>query len=123
MRQAVDELAYARLAHVLVAVKPGLSEVLGDRDIGRELAPARGHLGTIHAENDATVGVGDRARATLINDGVERVYVGGRVSALDAHAAWCAGSRARGRRLTRFFRARALVFGSFRRGCQPATAF
>jgi len=118
MRQTVDELTHARLARVLVAVQPGLTEVLGDGDVCRELAPARRHLGAVHTENDASVGVGDRARATLVNHGVERVGPRHGMAALETHPA----GAARGWGLTWLFRAWAFVVGSFGGGPQPAPA-
>jgi hypothetical protein len=72
VREAVDDLAHARLALVLVAVKAGLAEVLGDDDVGRELAPATGTSAPSILKTIA-VGVRDGARAALVDDGVERV--------------------------------------------------
>src|SRR5580692_9848480 len=121
MRQTMNELPHAGLADVLVAVKPGLPKIFGDRDVGRKLAPACGHLRPVHAKNDAAVGVRNRARAPLVDDGIERIGVRGGMSALDTHASRrpCTRLLLRGRSMTRLLRAGSLVLWSFSGGYRP----
>ena len=85
VREAMHDLADAGLALVLVAVEAGLAEVLRDEDVGRELAPGGRDLGPFHLEDDAAVRVGDGARATLVDDPVQRVAPRRREVALHAH--------------------------------------
>ena len=73
VREAVHDLAHARLAELLLAVEAGLAEVLGDDDVGRELRPAGRDLGALHLEDDRAVGVRDDAGAALPGDLIERV--------------------------------------------------
>jgi len=109
--QAMHHLAHAGLALVLVAVQAGLAKVLGDEDVGGELAPARGDLGPLHLEDDASVGVGDGARTTLVDDGVERVCARDGEVPLHPHAARGLAGAAGGARL--------LVRLAGRRGLAP----
>jgi len=59
MGDSVDELTNAPLAFALVTIDPGLAEVLGNRDVGRELAPPFGNLGPLELEHHGAVGVGN----------------------------------------------------------------
>jgi hypothetical protein len=87
VREAMHDLADARLALVFVATDSRLAEVLRDDDVRRELTPRRGDLGAFHLEDDRPVGVRDHARAALVDDAVEGVHGRRREAALDARAA------------------------------------
>ncbi len=76
VRHAVDQLADAPLAEILVAVDAGLAEVLGDRDVRRELTPAFGDLRPFQLEDDRAVRVGDLAVSEDVLHRVERVGAG-----------------------------------------------
>ena len=93
VREAVDDLADARLAELFLAVEAGLAEVLGDDDVGRELRPAGGDLGALHLEDDRAVGVGDDAGAALPHHAVERIAPGRREEPGDGAAAAARGGR------------------------------
>src|SRR5258708_1355382 len=86
VREAVYHLPHACLSLVFVAVKPSLAEVLRYDDVSRELTPTGRDLCTLHLEDDASVGVRDCARTSLVNDCAQRVCPGHGESAGEAHA-------------------------------------
>ena len=105
VRDAVHDLADAFLALLGVTVEPGLTEVLRDDDVRRELAPGRRDLGPFHLEDDRAVGVRDDRGAALVDElgrlarrrgearrsALERVDVRAREHPRDRHAACAAG--------------------------------
>src|SRR5690606_377058 len=92
-REAEDDLADAGLAEVVLAVQAGLTEVLRDDDVGRELRPAGGDLGAFHLEDDRAVRIRDDARTALPHDLVERIDARRRVAALDVQTTRALGNR------------------------------
>ena len=87
MRNAVDELTNAALAFALITVNTGFSEILGHRDVGRELAPAFRHLRALELEHHRAVGVRNLAVAEHILDRLERLLARRRQSSLDRETA------------------------------------
>src|SRR5204862_466654 len=77
--------ANARLALGRIAEDPGLSEVLRNDDIRRELRPARRDFGSLHLEDDRAVGVGDDAAPALPDDLVERSASGEGVATIEGN--------------------------------------
>ena len=55
----------------------GLSEILGDHDVGGDLGPGGGDFGILHLEHDGSVGVGDLGIASHPFDVAVRIVAGG----------------------------------------------
>ena len=73
---AIDQLANAAFTLVLVAVDAGLAEVLGHRNVGRELTPALGDLSPLELEHHRAVRIGNLAVAKDVFGVFERVRAG-----------------------------------------------
>ncbi len=72
-----------RVALFVVQGNARLAEVLGDDDVGGDLRPSGGDLGSLHLEHDRAVGIGDAAVALLPLDGGERILARGGEPPLD----------------------------------------